>query len=1116
MMRARFVGRSKSGSDEEAAGQPARDDRAFEDVPRPFRILQAIATMQERGAEEREAHDRGTAAGAATALPQAGRHQRKGLVSTAARQHGRRFTLFSLVGAAVFVLGTAFQWFLIRLGGGADLSYAGQAVFSIELSFALNRWLTWRNRELHLLTAAVKWNTQKLAMSVPNFLGYALLVYLGLNWLAANLAITAMFTMINYVGADLWSFRSTRRSGKPVPGWPPVPLTPALLAAPVLLQPAGAGRADELAPPQWAPPWTPTVTLVIPCKDNPGTIGATVAAILAQDYPALEEVILVGSPGDTTWAALADVKDPRLIMLEQDRVPGRRDPAVKRDTGIRRASGTVVALVDSDIVMDTPWLSRAVGLLDKQGRNGVICGGMRAIHNTFWGRFVDGNQLGAKTPRISVPYYVTTENFGRHNRKPPITANVIFARDVYDSVPLDRAWGYGYEDYEWFWRVARAGHQILLSDQLNGRHHHRGSFRQLVTEYSRSADGCTRFVRAHPDSPLARKRLQQAVVLPLAALAALMMAGALMATGYGLAVAAAAVAGIGVLMAREFKHSQTAESLTYPVIGGALGLVFTAGLVRGLVRSVGRQTDADAQGRGTRLRAFIRARVSWPLTAILAVQSALSLSLVLSNTAFSDEANYLLQGRLEWGNWLHGFAIPAFHDSGAPQFYPPLGAVASAIGGLTGARILSLCFMLAATVLLYLTAKRLFGPVAALTGSALWAVSEPVLRLAFATYDPMSVFLVALAAWLALKAGYSRRRGEFVAASGIVLALASLCAFSFAIMIPVVIAFAFLVWCQAMGARQARFCAAWLLAVSVLLVAGVLTFLHLWHEATGSTVNRATGLSASVTQVARSAWSFTGLLAILAVAGAVLSLSSGDRSRRLLMIVLAGSAFLVPAYQAYIGVGWSLDKHMAAGVWFAALAAGYACSRLLTRGALRPVTIGLTAGSLLVFPTVTGWIDAWQTYHLWPNETTLVSALRPLVARTSKPVAVGYSVSASYVPQYYLMTGHDWIRWEDHKILPKSVITQRFGVIVLGYDGNFGSSTLPGEILSSQQSQSLGKDLLRLSVGGNQSFYDVTRALESDPSYRLAAIIPYTSDNTQQSPGVYVIWTLKSSHRVLR
>ena len=81
----------------------------------------------------------------------------------------------------------------------------------------------------------------------------------------------------------------------------------------------------------------------------------------------------------------------------------------------------------------------------------------------------------------------------------------------------------------------------------------------------------------------------------------------------------------------------------------------------------------------------------WPLLAVLATQSILTLRLVRADTAFQDEALYLWAGHLEWANVLHGTPLPQFPAffSGAPVIYPLLGALADSIGGLTGARVLS-------------------------------------------------------------------------------------------------------------------------------------------------------------------------------------------------------------------------------------------------------------------------------------------------------------------------------------------------------------------------------------------------------------------------------------------
>ncbi len=154
-------------------------------------------------------------------------------------------------------------------------------------------------------------------------------------------------------------------------------------------------------------------------------------------------------------------------------------------------------------------------------------------------------------------------------------------------------------------------------------------------------------------------------------------------------------------------------------------------------------TAPTARRRGSRRRQpEPRLRIAGPLLllVVLAVQAVLSLRLVRADTAFDDEATSLWAGHLEWAHWLHGTSIPQFpkYFSGAPMIYPPLGALADSLGGLAAARVLSLLFMLGATVLLWATTGRLYGQRAALFAAALFAVLGPTLHLgAFATYDAL-------------------------------------------------------------------------------------------------------------------------------------------------------------------------------------------------------------------------------------------------------------------------------------------------------------------------------------------------------------------------------------------
>ena len=476
----------------------------------------------------------------------------------------------------------------------------------------------------------------------------------------------------------------------------------------------------------------------------------------------------------------------------------------------------------------------------------------------------------------------------------------------------------------------------VSASDLFGWHHHRRGLRALTKEYRRSSRGCAYFIRAHPDSPLAKRRLRQAVVLPLAAIAGTIGAAAAAADGHGRAVAAVILGCAALLAVHQVVRSRSLESVAYPAVGIALGLVFTTGLVTNLIRPspavaatpIARSPTAVTQP--SQLASSPRWRLLL-LTVICAVQAALSLTLVWSNTAYIDEADYLWVGRLEIAHWLHGTSWPSAYAyrlfSGSPVFYPPLGALADRIGGLAGARILSLAFMLIATVLLYLTASRLIGRRGALFAAALWAFSEPAMRLAFATFDPLSVLLTALSAWLIVQAGCRRRRGEFVAAAALALALANVTAYSGIVIDPVVIAFAFLAWRTRMSPQQSLSCAAWLTGAWALCFGLLMTFSHSWPGLFSTVFTQNTGGYQGVAPILNEIWGYSGLIIGLAVIGAVVTLQSERRNHAALLGGTCFAAYLV--MQFHDQTSWTIDKHLAYGIWFAAIAAGYTCSKLI-------------------------------------------------------------------------------------------------------------------------------------------------------------------------------------------
>lgn len=124
--------------------------------------------------------------------------------------------------------------------------------------------------------------------------------------------------------------------------------------------------------------------------------------------------------------------------------------------------------------------------------------------------------------------------------------------------------------------------------------------------------------------------------------------------------------------------------------------------------------------------------------------------------------------------------------------YPPIAALADSLGGLAAARLLSLAFMMASTVLLYAAAKRLFGRGPAIAGAALFAVFGMADQLgAFATYDAMALFLLALASWLTVRAS-GRLTEPMLILAACSLALADATKYATVLWSPVVVALAIL------------------------------------------------------------------------------------------------------------------------------------------------------------------------------------------------------------------------------------------------------------------------------------------------------------------------------------
>jgi 4-amino-4-deoxy-L-arabinose transferase-like glycosyltransferase len=580
-----------------------------------------------------------------------------------------------------------------------------------------------------------------------------------------------------------------------------------------------------------------------------------------------------------------------------------------------------------------------------------------------------------------------------------------------------------------------------------------------------------------------------------------------------------------------------------PAFGGA-----TATAAPGDSREPGSSGDSDDGRRGGLAGRLVQAL---PLLVILLAQAIVSGRLAWVNSVFGDEATYLTQGRVEWQHWLSGGLAPSgWTDSGAPQVYPPIGAAVAALGGVTLARLLSVALMLGATILLYLAARRLFGRTAALWAAALGTLNEPVLRLAFATYDPLAIVLLMAGFYLAVRSVTARRGGELVAAAGVCLLLAGLVAVSYVIYVPFVAA---VMVCA--RARRRSWGAAFVPAVWQVVLIGALAVigvsqLHVWSDFVSTTVARTSGLTGTTSGIFSSAWTYGGLLACVAAAGVVAAFAvspAGDRGRwrspdGWLALVLALACVVVPAYQILIGTAYSMDKHMAPGLYLAAIAGGYALSRVRLEG-LRPAAAYGVSAVLLAFPLYQGASAADSVFRQWPDTRPLAAALNGILtaARTSAGGSPGSAAGAGGGgsrgsfdtagagqllpgPGSLLLDSRgptDFDAWTFAYYLPDADVRiykpsdPSFPAAIKGGLYTAAVQQLSSAALESAVSRedAVSRDGLTPAVrqailaADTQDKDGMAAALAASHDYTITTVLPYTTSAGTDPAGVFVIWT---------
>jgi biofilm PGA synthesis N-glycosyltransferase PgaC len=99
----------------------------------------------------------------------------------------------------------------------------------------------------------------------------------------------------------------------------------------------------------------PMVSIIVPCYAEGATLGETIEALLALDYPRFEVIIVNDcSPDDTAAVARSFLHDPRVRLLDKSVNEGK---AMGINDALPLCSGEILLIVDADVTV-TPGILR--------------------------------------------------------------------------------------------------------------------------------------------------------------------------------------------------------------------------------------------------------------------------------------------------------------------------------------------------------------------------------------------------------------------------------------------------------------------------------------------------------------------------------------------------------------------------------------------------------------------------------------------------------------------------------------------------------------------------------------------------------------------------------------
>ncbi|MFH1657161.1 MAG: glycosyltransferase family 2 protein [bacterium] len=219
----------------------------------------------------------------------------------------------------------------------------------------------------------------------------------------------------------------------------------------------------------------PSVSIIIPCRNEEGFIKECLDSILNQDYPKdkIEILVVDGMSEDKTREILKKYQEEYLFIKVLDNFKKITPTAL--NVGIRAARGEIIVRMDSHAGYDKEYVSKSVEYLEKYDADNI--GGIMLT-------LPADNSLTAKAIVLSLshPFGVGNSYF-RMKTKEPRSVDTVFGgcyrKEIFNKIGFFNEKLLKSQDMEFNLRLKKAGGKILLFPDIISRYYPKPDFKNF-------------------------------------------------------------------------------------------------------------------------------------------------------------------------------------------------------------------------------------------------------------------------------------------------------------------------------------------------------------------------------------------------------------------------------------------------------------------------------------------------------------------------------------------------------------------------------------------------------------------------------------------------------------